>query len=459
MKPFTAEDQLLANAKKIHMIGIGGSGMFPLAQILHSKGYLLTGSDNNESDILAKVRKLGIPVTLGHRAENIGDAQLVVYSAAIQADNPEREEAQRRGIPTLERSFLLGYVTRQFDSVIGVCGTHGKTTVTSMITQILHQDGQDPSAVIGGYLKAIEGYGRAGSTEHLVCESCEYNDTFLKLSPDTCLLLNIDRDHLEYFKTVENLKASFRKFAEKSSVIICNGDDENTMDALSGIDKPIITFGWGKNNDYSPDNIIIHTGVFCEFDLLHRGAKILHISLRVPGRHNILNAVAAAAAALHAGARKESVIQGLSDFAGAGRRFEILAEKSGITFADDYAHHPAELTVTLNTAMKMGFKRVWAVFQPFTFSRTKMLLEEFAQALSIPDRVVMSAIMGSREYNTYGISTQDLADRIPGSVWFETFEEIADFVTENARAGDLVITLGCGDIYKAARMMIEKFDQ
>lgn len=458
MKPLNKEDELLARARKVHMIGIGGSGMFPLAQILHSRGYQLTGSDNNESDILKKVRKLGIPVTLGHRAENIADTELVVYSAAIQPDNPERMEAERRGIPTLERSFLLGYVTRNFDSVIGVCGTHGKTTVTSMMTQILLEAGKDPSAVIGGYLKAIDGYGRAGKSEHMVCESCEYVDTFLKLSPDTALILNIDRDHLEYFKTVENLKASFRKFAQKASLVIFNGDDANTVDALRDLDKPIITFGWEKCNDYSPDHIVIHPGVRAEFDLLYRGEVIAHLNLNVPGRHNILNAVAAAAAAISAGADLQSVASGLDAFHGAGRRFEILAEKKGITFADDYAHHPAELTVTLNTAMKMGYQRVWAVFQPFTFSRTKMLLEEFAQALSIPDRVVMSAIMGSREKNTYGISTQDLADRIPGSVWFETFDEIADYVVKNAAPGDLIITLGCGDIYKAARKMIEKLD-
>jgi len=459
MKQLTKEDLLLKNIKRIHMIGIGGSGMFPLAQILHSKGYKLSGSDNNESDILAKVRRLGIPVSMGHNPENIGDAELVVYSAAIMKDNPELVAASERGIPTLERSFLLGYVTRMFDNVTGVCGTHGKTTVTSMITQILMESDKDPSAVIGGYLRAIDGYGRAGNSDIMVCESCEFVDTFLKLSPDTALLLNIDCDHLDYFKTMDNMKRSFRRFASMAEKVIFNGDDENTCETVKDLSSDIITFGWSENNDYYPQNIIIHKGIRVEFDLMHRKEKLCKVELSVPGRHNVLNAVAAAAAAIDLGADINSVVSGLRNFKGAGRRFEILAEKNGIVFADDYAHHPAELEVTLSTAMEMGFKKVWAVFQPFTYSRTSMLLNEFAAALRIPDRVVMSKIMGSREINTYNIYTSDLAALIPGAVWFNEFEEIADYVVKNAEPGDLVITLGCGDIYKAARIMISKYDE
>lgn len=459
MKQLTKEDLLLKNIKRIHMIGIGGSGMFPLAQILHSKGYKLSGSDNNESDILAKVRKLGIPVSMGHNPKNIGDAELVVYSAAIMKNNPELVAASERGIPTLERSFLLGYVTRMFDNVTGVCGTHGKTTVTSMITQILMESDKDPSAVIGGYLKAIEGYGRAGKSDIMVCESCEFVDTFLKLSPDTALILNIDCDHLDYFKTMDNMKSSFRRFASMAKKVIYNGDDENTRETVRDLTSDIITFGWSENNDYYPQNIIIHKGIRVEFDLMYRKEKLCNVELSVPGRHNILNAVAAAAAAIDLGADINGVICGLRNFKGAGRRFEILAEKNGIVFADDYAHHPAELEVTLSTAKAMGFKKVWAVFQPFTYSRTSMLLNEFAAALRIPDRVVMSKIMGSREINTYNIHTSDLAVLIPGAVWFNEFEEIADYVVNNAEPGDLVITLGCGDIYKAARMMIAKYDE
>ena len=217
MKQATQTDKLLDSVKRVHMIGIGGSGMFPIAQILHSKGYILSGSDNNESDILKKVRKLGIPVTLGHKAENITDAELVIYSAAIMRTNPEIVQAEKMGIPTMERSYALGAISRKFDNCIGVCGTHGKTTVSSMLTQVLYCADKDPSAVIGGYLPIIDGYGRSGNSDTFVCESCEYVDTFLKLSPDVAVILNIDEDHMEYFKTLDNLIASFRKFAEKTN--------------------------------------------------------------------------------------------------------------------------------------------------------------------------------------------------------------------------------------------------
>lgn len=448
--------EILKNAKRIHFIGIGGSGMCPLAEILHAKGYSLQGSDNNESSIVDRIRAMGIPVMMGQKAENIKGADMIVYSAAIQRGNPELEAALGSGIPTFQRAELLGEVSRHFSNCIGICGTHGKTTTTSMTVQTMLSAGLDPSAVIGGKLPLTNSYGRVGNTETIVMESCEYQDTFLHMSPDVAVILNIDEDHMEYFKTLDNLILSFTKFANSAAkAVIYNGDDENTLKAVEEITgKDMISFGFRDTNDYYAENIEEISGAYTRFDIVHKGEKLGTVSLSVPGKHNILNALASIACALYSGAEFKNCIKGLEEFKGAGRRFEHLGTYNGIDFIDDYAHHPAELKVTIEAAMKLGYKTVWAVFQPFTYSRTVMHFDEFVDVLSIPDRCVMTEIMGSRETNTYGVYTSQLAEKIPNSVWFNTQEEVADYVVKNASAGDLVLTMGCGDIYKSAHMMI-----
>lgn len=389
-------DTLLKQVKRIHFIGIGGSGMCPLAEILHSEGYVLSGSDNNESDTLARIRALGIPVAMGQKAENIAGAEMVVYTAALLKDNPELVAAKESGIPTFERAKLFGAISRLYKNCIGICGTHGKTTVTSMTTQVMLEAKLDPSAVIGGKLPLIDANGRVGKSEHFVCEACEFVDTFLELSPAVAVILNIDEDHLDYFKTLDNLILSFHKFADMATdAVLYNGDDRNTLKAMNGITgKTLVTFGFQSTNDYYPENTSTVRGAFYGFDVMHGGEKLGHIQLNVPGRHNILNALAAIAASMHAGADFAACKAGLEAFGGAGRRFEMLGEYAGITFADDYAHHPAELRVTLESAMKMDYNRVWAVFQPFTYSRTYMLMDDFAEVLQIPDRCVLTEIMG-----------------------------------------------------------------
>ena len=457
MKNILDTDKLIFNAKKIHMIGIGGSGMNPIAEILHNKGYSLTGSDNNETDSLARIKSLGIPVKMGHFPENVHGADLVIYSAAIMKDNPELVEADRLNIPTLERSFALGALTRQFDNCIGICGTHGKTTVTAMTTQLFIQAGADPSAVIGGKLPLTKCYGISGKSDTFIVESCEYVDTFLKLTPDTAVILNIDRDHMEYFKTLDRLKESFRKFSTMAKKVIVNGDDSNTLDAVKGMSY--ITYGENENCNYRAADIKYGTKTAGEYDLYHNGEFMCHIAVSVPGKHNISNSLAAASIALENGISPEDVAKYLPNFKGAGRRFEILDEIGGITVADDYAHHPTELEVTLNAAMNMGYNTVYAVFQPFTYSRTAMLLDDFARVLKIADKTVLSEIMGSREINTYNIYSKDLAEKIPGSIIIPDFEDIAQYLAENAKQGDLIITLGCGDIYKAAKILVEKLKE
>ena len=460
----------LAGKQHIHMIGIGGSGMYPLAQVLHAKGYYLTGSDNNETDTLAAVRAMGIPVQLGQRAENIEGADLVVYSAAIAKTNPERAAAEASGVEMMERSELLGLVSEWYSDAVCISGTHGKTTTTSMLAQILFTAGIDLSAVIGGKLPAIGGSGRAGSSEVFVCEACEYVDTFLRLSPDIAVILNIDEDHMEYFHTLENLKASFRKFAEKSSrYVLYNGDDANTCDALKGLTgKTMIAYGKGEGCEWRAADIV-HEAEKTSFSVYRGGEKLGTAAILVPGEHNVLNALAAIAAAHLVGLNFDQCCAGLLEFHGAKRRFEIHAKVNGIDIADDYAHHPAEIAATLRAAKAMPYKRVIAVHQPFTFTRTKRLLDDFAAALSIADHVALTDIMGGREENTVGVFTRHLAEKIDGCIWFPqnenepwtdtrkyaNFDDVCAAVCKLARPGDLIITLGCGDVNKLSKQIAE----
>ena len=452
MKQLRDEDKIIEGVRRIHMIGIGGSGMCPLAEILHSKGYELTGSDNNESDPLSRIRNLGIKVFMGHSADNIKGAQLVVYSAAISEDNSELKAAREQGIPTMERSHMLGALTRHFDNVIGVCGTHGKTTVTSMITQILILNKMDPTAVIGGKLPLINSNGIAGGSETMVCESCEFVDTFLQLSPDIAVLLNIDNDHLDYFKTMENLTLSFHKFLAMAGRAYINGDDELAKKAAEDINADIVTFGFGEKNIYRAENIKRGKFGFL-FDVIKNGEKIISIEMHIPGRHNVLNGLAAFAVCYDMGVPAEGIKDAVQKFTGAGRRFEFLGEYGGFMLADDYAHHPTEIRATLSAAKELDYNRVIEVFQPFTFSRTALLKDEFISALSLADKVILTPIMGSREVNTYGISSEDLAKGLKDAVIADGFENIADTVIKTAGKGDLVITMGGGDIYKAAHII------
>ncbi|MBR1811812.1 MAG: UDP-N-acetylmuramate--L-alanine ligase [Clostridia bacterium] len=453
-------DELLKQIKRVHFIGIGGAGMCPLAEILHHEGYELSGSDNNESDTLRRIRALGIPVAMGQRAENVDGAEMVIYTAALLPDNPELVAAREKGIPTFERAKLFGAISRRYPNTIGICGTHGKTTVTAMTVQTAMTAGLDPSALIGGRLPMINANGRVGASEYFICEACEFKDHFLELSPRCAVILNIDNDHMEYFKTMENMKASYTKFADMADTVIYNGDDANTLDAVRAVSagKTLISYGRGEGNDWSAAHITMNRGAFPEFDILYQGTLFTHVKLSVPGSHNVYNALACAAAAHYAGADADGIRRGVESFTGAGRRFEILYDKNGITVADDYAHHPTELEATIDTALKMEYDRVWAVFQPFTYSRTYMLMDDFARVLSKADKCVLTEIMGSREINTYGVSAEQLRAKIPGAALCDFPDGVADYLYANVQPGDLVLTLGCGDVYKAAKQLVKKYE-
>ncbi len=448
---------LLAGVSRLHFIGIGGSGMFPLVQILASKGYTITGSDVNEGTIIDSERAMGIHVYMGHAAENVLGADMVVYSAAIHEDNPELQEADMRGIPCVERSVMLGYVSRLYPRSICVAGTHGKTTTTSLITTMLELAGRDPAAVIGGKLPLIHGYGKAGSGQNIVVEACEFAETFLRLAPSVSVILNIDNDHLDCYGTMGNLKMAFRKFALLAShTVVVNADDENTMQVMNSIDRDVRTFGIRKHADYKAENVREYKPGFYEFDVLEFGEPYAHIKMGAPGYHNIYNALAMTACVPLVGLCPSDAEAAAANFTGAGRRFEIKGEVSGAMVVDDYAHHPTEVGATLKTARELTTGTLWAVHQPFTYSRTRALLREFAEVLSLADRVVLTPIMGSREVDDGSVKSEDLAALIPGAIVVESLDAAAQYIKENAKEGDLVITMGCGDVYKAADKMIQE---
>jgi UDP-N-acetylmuramate--alanine ligase len=398
-----------------------------------------------------------------------------VFTAALLPDNPELVAARASGVPTYERAKLLGVLSAEgYANTIGVSGTHGKTTVTAMIAHILLRCGKNPGAIIGGKLPATGTNGINGGGDTMVVEACEFADTFLQITPTTAVILNIDADHMEYFKTMENLRRSFTRFAETAQTVIYNADDRNTRLAVEPLEgKRMVPVGLGEECFARAEDVALERQL-PRFTLLAQG-ETLPVRLMTPGVHNVNNALAALSACRLAGVTWRDAVSALESFGGAGRRFEIISresfsgaepliyaggatppplpERGYVTIADDYAHHPKELEATLTAAMGMGYRKVWAIFQPFTFSRTAMLLDDFARVLQIPDYAVLTEIKGSRELNTYGVHTSDLAAKIPGSVWFPSFGEIADYVTERVEPGDLVITLGCGDPYKVGRLI------
>lgn len=451
---------LLNNVKKIHFVGIGGSGMCPMAEILNKEGFEITGSDIYESDTLERIKALHIPVYIGHKKENVLGKDLIVYTAAVKRNNPELLAAQEFNIPAIERSVMLGLVTKRYSKSIAVSGTHGKTSTTAMITQILTTGKADPTAIIGGKLPFIGGNSRVGKSDIIVCEACEYVDTFLQLHPYISVILNIDADHLDYFGSLENIKKSFNKFGNQTSgLIIYNGDDKNSFDTVNDINIKKLSFGLNENNDYYAKDITTKSGAKMRFSLMKKGQKLCDIKLNVPGKHNIYNALAAAVVADYLSIDTEFIKKALSEFTGVHRRFEILGNPNDIVVADDFAHHPTEITAILNSAMSMGFNTVWAVFQPHTYSRTAILINDFAKALSIADKVIISEILAVREENTYNIYSKDLGEKVPNSVCIDSFEDITEYIKNNAKPGDLVLTMGGGNVYKCANMILKSLNE
>lgn len=446
-------DKYLVPGKHIHLIGIGGVSMRPLGLVLRDKGMIVTGSDMNASVSTDELIAKGITVHIGHRPENIEGADCIIRTAAAHNDNPEIAAARAQGIPVFERAQAWGLIMREYKNAICISGTHGKTTTTSMITHIFMEAQRDPTVMLGGYLPLLKAGHRVGQGDTIIMESCEYCDSFLNFYPTVAIINNIEADHLDYFKDLAAVEASFRKFAglvPRTGYVIANGDDENTVKTLA--DLHYLSFGIGKSNDIHAENL---SEDFRSFDVYCFGKLYTHVHLNVYGRHNVYNALAAAAAAYVMNVDGESVALGLAGFAGAGRRMEFKGRFQGADIYDDYAHHPGELHALIDAVRTMGYKRVIVAFQPHTYTRTKALFDDFVRELKRVDVAVLAEIYAAREQNTIGISSRDLAAQIPGAVYFETLPEVAAHLRSLAREGDIILTVGAGDIYKAGEMLLK----
>ena len=444
--------------RRAHLVGIGGVSMCPLAEVLRGMGLQVQGSDMTESDTVRHLRSLGIPVAIGHNAENLGDCDLVIRTAAVHDSNPEIAGAVARGIPVYERAQAWGAIMQRYPNALCVSGTHGKTTTTSMCTHIFMAAEADPTVMIGGTLPLLHAGYRVGQGDTIILESCEYCNSFLSFFPTVAVILNVEEDHLDFFKDLHDIQRSFRQFAElvpEAGSVIVNADNASAMEAVAGIAHPVFTFGLDHPADCTAANLQEVDGRPV-FDVMVRGEKYAHVELHVYGHHNVLNALAAASAAYVLGLPGHAVEEGLAHFTGAGRRFEHKGSYHGAEVYDDYAHHPDELHALFTTAREMGYQRLVVAFQPHTYSRTAKLFDRFVEELKIPDVAILAEIFAAREQNTLGISSADLCRNIPGAVYCSTLDKVAEQLRQAARPGDLILTVGAGDIYRAGEKLLEK---
>ncbi len=448
----------IENKEVIHLTGIGGVSMSALAELLLSKGVPVTGSDRQESEVTERLVSLGAKISYEHKAENVENASLVVRTAAVHDDNPEIVRAREKGISVLERAEAWGHIMRDYDNVICVAGTHGKTTTTSMLAMITMAAGLDPTVMVGSNLPAIGGTLRIGGKHCFVAEACEYTNSFLNFAPTVSVVLNVEEDHLDFFKGIEDIVNSFHKFCELTPVnglVIVNSDDGNAMRCIENLDRPVRTFGLNEDADVRAEDIMDENGYY-SFTVKIKGERYAKVRLHVPGKHNMMNALAGCAVAEYLGVNGDAVSKGLSEFTGSSRRFQYVGKMScGATVIDDYAHHPSEMKATLSTAKEMNFSRILCAFQPHTYTRTKALFGEFVEALKQCDVAVLAPIFAAREKNTIGIYSSDLAKEVPGAKSFESFQEIAEFLKKEAGANDLVLTMGAGNINEVGMMMLD----
>ncbi len=447
----------------VHFIGIGGISMSGLAEILQNEHFTISGSDAKESPLTRHLSEKGMQIFYGQSADNIiPGIDLVVYTAAIAVDNPEFTCAKEKGIPMLSRAELLGQIMDNYSRSIAVSGTHGKTTTTSMISQILLSASCDPTISVGGILNAINGNLRIGASEYFISEACEYTNSFLHFYPKYSIILNVEAEHLDFFKDLDDVRSSFRSFAgntKEDGVIIINGEIENYKALVEGLPAKIITYGLTEGFDYYPANITFNEKACASYTVMYQGEVLMDVSLGVPGMHNVSNSLAAIALSMELKLNKDDILAGLLAFGGANRRFQYKGTlNGGITVIDDYAHHPTEIRATLNSAVNYPHKRLVLVFQPHTYSRTKAFLKEFAEVLHTADVVVLADIYAAREKNTYGISSKDLLDKLKEygteCYYFPTFDEIEAFLLKNCVNGDLLITMGAGDIVNIGEKLL-----
>ena len=447
----------MSPGRKGFLIGIGGVSMSSLAEVLVGMGLVICGSDFNHSPNVISLEKKGIPVAIGHRAENVPtDADFVVRTAAVHDDNPEIVQAHNLNIPVFERTEAWGAISQDYGNALCISGTHGKTTTTSMCTHILMAADRDPTVMIGGTLPLLNAGHRVGHGNVIVMEACEYYNSFLSFHPTIAVILNIEADHLDFFKDLEDVEHSFHEFASRvpqDGYVVANYDDKNTMNTLQGLDRKIITFGLDKGADVHAENIE-YLGSSSHFDIIYKKRRFTNVTLHVPGEHNVKNALAATAAAICLGIRPHAVKYGLAGFNGAGRRFEFKGKFNGADVYDDYAHHPGELRALLDAVEKLNYKRSIVVFQPHTYSRTAALFDDFVEQLRRPSILLLAEIYAAREQNTIGISSAALAKQVEGSLFFPSFQELETALRRIAQPGDIILTVGAGDIYKIGENLI-----
>ncbi len=448
----------------IYFIGIGGISMSGLAEILLSEGFRISGSDRFSSELTRKLEKQGATIYYGQREENLSsEIDLVVYTSAIKSDNPEMSATNKLGIPSLTRAQLLGQMMKNYKTPIAVSGTHGKTTTTSMISQILLENDDDPTLSIGGIYKPIGGNIRVGSSDNFVTEACEYTNSFLSFYPKISIILNIEEDHLDFFKDIHDIRNSFHEFARllpSDGTLIINGDIDHLEELTADLTCNVITYGSSSGSDYYPKNITYDASGCPSFYLMRKGGKEESFSLRVPGEHNVYNAIAAIALADLLGISDSVTAGALLHYGGTDRRFEYKGKVNGCTVIDDYAHHPTEIKATLHAAKNYPHHTIWCVFQPHTYTRTKAFLTEFAEALSLSDEIILADIYAAREKDTLGISSRTLQAEIEKlghrCYYFPSFEEIENFLLKNCTKDDLLITMGAGDVVKIGENLLRK---
>ncbi len=450
------------NIKKVHFVGIGGISMSGLAEILLHQGFTVSGSDEKSSPIVQKLEKLGIKITIGHFAQNVKGVDLVVYTAAVREDNPELKAGAQAGIPCIDRATLLGEIMKGYPGSIAVSGTHGKTTTTSMISLIMLEEGFDPTVHLGGELDAIGGTTRIGGTDYFIAEACEYTGSFLKLHPYLAVILNIELDHVDYFQNIDHIRDTFLSFArlvpENGWLLAC-GDDPSILEIAKRVSCQKVTFSmFDESCTWSARDITFDEMGCAEYTLLHDKEPLLRIKLNVPGLHNASNSLAAIAACCTMGVSAQSAAKALLRFRGTHRRFEKKGTRNGVTVIDDYAHHPTEVSEALKTAYRCNHSRIWCVFQPHTYTRTKTLLDDFSHSFNCADIIIVTDIYAAREPDSGEINSQLLVDKIiqqgKNALYIKDFESIVNYLAKNTQEGDLVITMGAGDIYKVGELFL-----
>lgn len=448
----------------IHFIGIGGISMSGLAEILLGAGFTVSGSDQKPSDLTIHLEKMGAKIFYGQCADNISpDYHCVVYTAAIHPDNPEFARCVELNLPVLSRADLLGQIMKNYKTAIAVSGTHGKTTTTSMFSSVLLAADTDPTISVGGILESIGGNIRVGKSETFITEACEYTNSFLSFYPTMSIILNIEEDHMDFFKDLDDIMNSFRLFAKrlpKDGVLIINKEIKCYEKITEGLDCQVVTYGMDPSCTYHAENISFNEQGYCRFDVMHHTKNLGHIELNVPGQHNVSNALSVIAAARKLGIPMEQIQAGLSAFRGANRRFQYKGTFNGVTIIDDYAHHPTEILATLKAAKNYSHKDIWCVFQPHTYTRTKAFFHEFAESLSLADHVVLAEIYAARETDTLGMSSRLLQDEIQAlgtdCHYFPTFAEIEEFLKSHCVHGDLLITMGAGDVVNIGEKLLKE---